>query len=546
MKTQLLRTALLLGAALLFVACDDNDTPAEVRLSLDSTELSLAVGDTRTLRATVEPEEYVGMEIGWSTDDPDIASVVEGRVTGTGKGTTTVRAAVAGSVASCMVTVVDKRTEVTGVTLDCEELHLLIYDTHTLTATVTPADATDKTVTWQSDDTSVATVDDGEVTAKGVGTTIVTAHAGSFSARCTVSVEEPVVPVTGIELDQTELHLNIGDTQTLKATVTPEDANDKSVTWESDNSLVATVDKGTVTATGTGTAVVTARAGEFSAHCTVRVVAPVSEPKIGDYFYSDGTWSDGGLQSIEADGLNPVWTTPKPSPVEGKTVIGIVFQTSADRIAQSDRDNGYTHGYVMAVRGAHGQNKLTTSWSFDTEFDCLKNAKTSDVWYWNVNGYYETMTVRDTYGASIYQCPAFDWTVTDFPLEAPASTSGWFLPSTGQLWDMVANFSGHEVAVHMKSWSTQKLNAAYGYASETVDYDVIARFNEVLSQIPDTDKEELFVTSSEYYSTCSIWASTPSTAGETACIINLGTKGTIELYEEYIDGDCLARPILAF
>ena len=72
------------------------------------------------------------------------------------------------------------------------------------------------------------------------------------------------------------------------------------------------------------------------------------------------------------------------------------------------------------------------------------------------------------------------------------------------------------------------------------------RFNESLAQLPADAKEELFVTSSEYYSTCSLWASTPCTAGETACIINIGTKGTIELYEEYIDGDCVARPILAF
>ena len=55
----------------------------------------------------------------------------------------------------------------------------------------------------------------------------------------------------------------------------------------------------------------------------------VAPPKVGDYYYSDGTWSDGGLVSIDADGLNPVWAEEKPAPVEGKTVIGIVFQTTS-------------------------------------------------------------------------------------------------------------------------------------------------------------------------------------------------------------------------
>ena len=64
--------------------------------------------------------------------------------------------------------------------------------------------------------------------------------------------------------------------------------------------------------------------GESKATCTV-TVAYVA-PKIGDYYYSDGTWSDGGLVSIEADGLNPVWADTKPAPVAGKTVIGIVCQ----------------------------------------------------------------------------------------------------------------------------------------------------------------------------------------------------------------------------
>ena len=66
-----------------------------------------------------------------------------------------------------------------------------------------------------------------------------------------------------------------------------------------------------------------------------------------------------------------------------------------------------------------------------------------------------------------------------------------------------------------------------------------------MSMIPADQKEEIFVTH-DYYRTATIWASTPRSLGETACVINLGDNGTIELYEEYQDGDYIARPILAF
>lgn len=97
----------------------------------------------------------------------------------------------------------------------------------------------------------------------------------------------------------------------------------------------------------------------------------------------------------------------------------------------------------------------------------------------------------------------------------------------------------------MKEWSTQDLNCGWGYAYGTVSYNVIDRFNSVMSMIPADQKEELFVTA-DWYGTASLWASTPCSQGETACIFNLGNEGDIETYEEYIDGDCIARPILAF
>ena len=113
---------------------------------------------------------------------------------------------------------------------------------------------------------------------------------------------------------------------------------------------------------------------------------------------------------------------------------------------------------------------------------------------------------------------------------------------------MVANLCGHEVALLLKEWQTSSYNVYYGYNSENVSYDVIAKFNETLAMIPADQKEELFVTDGTHYNTCTLWATTCFEPGETACIIHIGgsEKHLVELMCEYIDYDGIARPILAF
>lgn len=359
--------------------------------------------------------------------------------------------------------------------------------------------------------------------------------------------DEKKVPETVVTLDRTELNLNVGFSETLVATVTPPLQDGVAVAWSSDDEVVATVEDGVVTALAAGEATITASVGESKATCKV-TVAYVA-PKIGDYYYSDGTWSDGGLVSIEADGLNPVWADTKPAPVAGKTVIGIVCQTDENRIAAGDKEKGYTHGYVVAVKNAHSADSQTVQYSTDNDFASTPKAKIASTWYGNVNGYEETMKTVSDYGPNLATwCPAFDLTVNNFSLPAPETSSGWFLPSTGQLWDMVANLCGHEAALLLKEWQTSSYNVYYGYNSENVSYDVIAKFNETLAMIPADQKEELFVTDGTHYNTCTLWATTCFEPGETACIIHIGgsEKHLVELMCEYIDYDGIARPILAF
>ena len=127
------------------------------------------------------------------------------------------------------------------------------------------------------DKTSVATVDaTGKVTAVAEGTATITAKAGDKTATCKVTVKAAVVAVTSVKLDKTELALTVGDAAVqLKATVLPEDATDKTVTWSIDKTSVATVDAtGIVTAVAEGEATITAKAGDKTATCKVTVTAP--------------------------------------------------------------------------------------------------------------------------------------------------------------------------------------------------------------------------------------------------------------------------------
>ena len=118
---------------------------------------------------------------------------------------------------------------VTSVTLNKSSLELYIGETATLTATVIPSNAEDKTVIWSTSDAAVATVADGVITAVGEGKATITAKAGEVTATCEVTVPHKVVEVASITLDKPSLSLLEGDIETLTATVSPTNADDPSV-----------------------------------------------------------------------------------------------------------------------------------------------------------------------------------------------------------------------------------------------------------------------------------------------------------------------------
>ena len=243
-------------------------------VSLDKTSVSLNVGESVTLAATVKPDNATNKTVSWSSSNASVASVdASGKVSAVAEGTATITAKAGDKTATCSVTVTKKVVAVESVTLDKSSLELNEGETATLAATVKPDNASDKTVTWSSSKTSVATVDaNGKVTAVAEGNATITAKAGNKSATCSVTVTKNVVAVESITLDKSSLELNEGETATLVATVKPDNATNKTVTWSSSRTSVATVDaNGKVTAVAEGTATITAKAGDKTATCTVTV-----------------------------------------------------------------------------------------------------------------------------------------------------------------------------------------------------------------------------------------------------------------------------------
>ena len=177
---------------------------------------------------------------------------------------------------------------ITELLLSDTELEITEGESATIIATVLPTYADgDKTVSWSSSAPDVATVEDGLVKAIKPGTAVITATVGSLSASCTVTVHEKApdpVPVESITLDKEELTLTEGETAQLIATVLPENADDKTVSWSSSDPSVATVTStGIVVAVKAGTAVITAKAGDNKiATCTVTVERDMSDGSTGE------------------------------------------------------------------------------------------------------------------------------------------------------------------------------------------------------------------------------------------------------------------------
>lgn len=307
-------------------------------ISLSETTVELKPGETHQLTATVLPQNASNAEVTWYSDKESVATVSQsGLVTGVGPGETTVHAVTTdgGKMASCLVKV---GTPVKGITLSVSSKTLYVGDPSLdISATLTPANATDKSLEWSSSDPEVASIAPGAALHAVIkplkpGKTTITATTkdGGFTASCEVTVKRHV---SGVSLNKASLTLYVGETESLAATVAPEDASDKTVAWSSDNSAVASVSNGKVTANKPGTAVIKVVTNDLSkeAACTVTVKrhaesVELSQKEIKLYLGENRSLTATVLPSDASD-KNVTWSSSNPNVATVSTAGNVVSKS---------------------------------------------------------------------------------------------------------------------------------------------------------------------------------------------------------------------------
>ena len=240
-----------------------------------------------------------------------------------------------------------EKNSVESVSLSESEITLVIGETKAITATVLPENATDKSLRWSISGTDVATVEDGLVTAVGVGRTIliVSSNDGGKYKTCVINVTDGSVPIQSISLNESTINMEIGESETLEATVLPENASDKSVTWTSEDPTIATVEDGLVTAVAEGhtTIIATGSDGITWAGCSVYVTDP--NPSVKSVSLNEST--------LEIDlGENSTLTaTVMPYNAVDKSVIWESSDTDVATVA---------NGVITAVGVGETTIKVTT------------------------------------------------------------------------------------------------------------------------------------------------------------------------------------------
>ncbi|MBO8464521.1 MAG: Ig-like domain-containing protein [Bacteroidetes bacterium] len=269
----------------------------------------------------------------------------------------------------------------------------------------------------------------------------------------TTEVEEPV-EIESISVEPTSAEMLIGDNLTLMVTVLPENAEVENISYTSDDTSIATVDEnGTVTATGSGRTSIFVESANVKDTCVVQVYGGnkfPSQATVGDFYLSDGS-----LLDVSTDAAT----------VASHDVIGIVYSTDTTRMGAAEKqaliDKGIEpHGSVMATKHVGDitysnmwfYDAATQGWDRDEREIGIPYAYVVDDYYASyelsdadIEGYLYTKLIRekraDDFENGMY--PIFrDAVAFNETVPAPGTSTGWYLPATGQWFDILRNLAG--------------------------------------------------------------------------------------------------------
>jgi uncharacterized protein YjdB len=374
----------MIMSALVVAVCscwkDKDDADSIFKIDLDKPQASIPVGGTAQLRAMVYPESVKSKTIRWLSDDESIAMVdANGLVRGIAPGLTIIRITDAsGKIypTTCAISVYTATVSVTGVSIAKSETTIFVNGYETLNHTVAPQNATNKNVTWSSNNSSVATVDiNGKVTgiAAGSATITLTSEDGGLTSSCVVTVANEVIRVTGVSLNKTALTVSVNGTEQLAATIAPANATNKNVTLSSNATDVATVSaEGVITGIAAGSATITATSeeGGFASSCVVTVqeaAIPVTGVLLDktaiDMYIGDVEQLSVTVVPDNATNKGVTWSSSSTNVVtvsDDGVVTGISAETATVTVTSDDGE--FTETCIVTVKNEIG-NVATTGWS---------------------------------------------------------------------------------------------------------------------------------------------------------------------------------------
>lgn len=331
-------------------------------ISINPSSLRLNRGEQDTVQVLFNPSGPTNDNVLWYTSNPEVATVEGDSYTATIKGVSGGSATISVisedglKIATCDVYV---REPVTGVVLNETTVHSsMAVGQYQLKATVLPdGDGVNRNVTWSSSDESVCTVDTNglvKFVKPGYATIICKTEDNAFMATCNFFIS---IPVENITLDYTDEIMRVGDTLRITAAVTPIEASDKTVVWESSNTNVCVVDStGFVQAVGVGSCTILCKSydGNATAMCNIYVKQPVTSVvlNVNDITVRKGQvfWLNATCLPENADNKICTWTSRDESVCtvenDGKvTAVG----AGTTSIIVTNTDSGLTAFCVVTV-----------------------------------------------------------------------------------------------------------------------------------------------------------------------------------------------------
>ena len=414
-----------------FSACQKTEELQSIELS--QSELDMEIGDTVRLSVSVTGNSH-DVILSWSSSNPAVVTVDDGLVTAVSSGNAEISVSCGDVSDVCAVTVASGSgvsPDIESVELDMDKCTMVKGEKLKLTATIEPEEAAEGIeIQWSSSNESVAVVDDeGLVSALAVGSVTITAKAGDVYDECEVNVVEK--SVEDIILSEVDIELTVGQTHTLTATVMPEGLGDVVLEWATSDGNVAVVDnEGTVTAVSAGKAIITVTCQSVTSECNVTVAAvQLPAPQIGDFYYSDGTWSS------DLD--------------DAKQLVGVVFYAGDPAQDDGILKNDYpecTHGLVISLQrqkgpwqaGYSNYNDHVDVWvqenlsGYESLLGGMNGTSADD----NLNemlGYQYTKAIKafneDPSHANCQVDVVSGLSSFEAETPAPSSSTGWYLPS---------------------------------------------------------------------------------------------------------------------